>query len=168
MTRTKKDRLLQVELKLKRLEKLIRESGSGDNVNRLHGIHDIRFFQFKDLPAPTLNGKTMLENISWNIRDEPSEAEDQADCADKSGALPKVNLSKRIFDSLVSLRLESRYDDRSYLVPVFGGTIYDVLSVIHHFIDCTKQHMRTRRRETRWMLTTMGHTIWGTEYGLKG
>jgi len=123
MTWTAKDRLLEIELKLTRLEKLLSQSGSGDNVNRLHGIHDMKFFHFGHLPSPKPNGKLMLEKISWNIREEPSEAEDQADCANKSGGLPKVSLSKWLFGGLISLRLESRYGDRSYLVPVFGRKI---------------------------------------------
>jgi len=76
----------------------------------------------------------LLENVSWNIRNEPSAAIELV--RDEKGKLkdgPKVNLSKELFHSPISLVLQSRYGDESYQEPVFGGKIYNVFTVIHKF-----------------------------------
>ena len=109
-------------------------STRADGDNGLYGIHDIKIFQFEDPRHSEPDEKCILKNVSWNIRDEPSEAEDWADWAkDKSRPQPKMNLSEKLFDGPIFLGLGSLYSDRSYLVPVFNGTIYDVLSVIYEF-----------------------------------
>jgi len=94
MAPTTKDRLLEVERRVTRLENLLSPNTRGDSDDGLHGIHDIKMFQFEAPLNPEPDEKSILKNVSWDIRDDPSEAKDWAE--DKSEPQPKVNLSKRI------------------------------------------------------------------------
>lgn len=71
----------------------------------------------------------LMQDISWNIREEPSEALELGD-DDKRA---KADLTEKLFDNPIFLELGSRYAERSYRVPVFGGSVHDVLSAVHTF-----------------------------------
>lgn len=112
-----------------RLEGILNsQSARGDSKEGLHGIRYIEEFQVKLGRNLEVNEKHLLENVSWNIQDEPSEAQKFVE-----GAQPKVNLSEKLFHGPIFLELESRYGKRHYQVPVFGGTTYDVFAVIYKF-----------------------------------
>lgn len=112
----------------KAYEKVARERTS-INVG-LYGIKDISQFEVKG--ELETNEKDLLKDISWDIGDDPSKAESRT--KHREGRAPaKVDLSQRLFNGPILLELYSRNCESTYRVPVFGGTIGDVLSVVHNF-----------------------------------
>lgn len=119
----------------------------------LYGIEDVKKFQVKR--EPEASKKRLLQDISWNIRDDPSEA--QRFEYGENGVLPKVNLSQQLFHGPILLELYSRYSERTYRVPVFGGTIGDILSVIHKFYQMYEDEDGEDEDEETY---NMGDGIW--------
>lgn len=91
-----------------------------DSDKKLYGIQNIGKFQVENEHEHETLEKELLGNIYWNIQKDPREA-------------ANVDLSKKLFHSPIFLQLHSRYYDRSYRVPVFDRTVYNVLAVIHKF-----------------------------------
>lgn len=128
MTRTIDSLVLELEQRVNTLED---ESNGrdirGDRKMGVYGIRDIRKLQVKRQSEYKVRAKTwLLGDNSWNFRDQPSEAK-------YNDLQTNVDLSEQLFHSPIFLELCNRSSGRSYRVPVFDGTIYDVFSTIHDF-----------------------------------
>lgn len=105
---------------------------------RLYGVRDIRIFEVeKDENGEEVQDdndkRDRLVDISWHIRWKPGAATVYT-CADSdSGSDRPIDLSERVFHGPIFLDLDTRYGGRTFRVPVLGGTISDILSIIHEF-----------------------------------
>jgi hypothetical protein len=148
--------------KLRRIENHLSDQVTRKHDERgLYGIDDLNKFRQTNEHEPE-SQECRLANVSWIIRDDPSEAEDSYEFGE-NGKLAKLDLSEKVFDGPVFLDLGGK--TRTYRVPVFGGTIYDVLSVIFEFYKMYE--------ETHYMgdhvffegLHYISPSIWGLSLG---
>ena len=73
--------------------------------------------------------------------------------------------------TLILLELYSRYNDRKYRVPVFGGTISDILSVIHEFYEiyeATQAGEEDLKFRQKWDISKDGKYSMGKGVRFKG
>jgi hypothetical protein len=91
--------------------------------------------------CPCSEEKNILNNISWDIRNDPSEAINIKDSA-------PVNLSETLVDGDISLTVADRYEARQKDLKVNGWTIGDIFQTVHDFyVDAEVKFAETHGEE---------------------